>query len=419
MLTSAESNKSTPSGKSTSSTYALLSISGTSQSTMDIVWKIFNEVFYSGDMKCTQQWIISYAYGDRSQDISPSLQALAMLLLVVDVVLRGIAQVFLCNHPVSGIFICIGLAFTSGVMLGYSILTTLLATGAALFVATAPLPDVLSGLCGYDGALVGCACYWFLAEDYSLSAAVLLSLLSGVVHVACANILGIWSLPTFTFAFNIVTILILLAIQNDILSLDFREDSPATTTSFSPRWTDMSFMFVIDASIRGVGQFMFADTTIGSAFVIAGIAIASRQGAFAATLGATVGWIVTLYILKVKNVIAIRSGLFGYNCAGTCASLAGGVFYSKFDLQTVVVGIVGACLCCLLNVGIVGALSPLPCLTFPFITTTWIILVTRTKHLSNKDMDNHKKSDDVVDEDEDLSFSKSDKPDSYENVGAN
>jgi urea transporter len=345
-------------------------------------------------MKLTQQWIIAYSYGDRSASITPWLRSLALLLLVIDVVLRGIAQVFLCNHPISGIFICIGLAFTSGQMLGYSILTTALATGTALFVATAPLPDVLAGLCGYDGALVGCACYWFLAEDYSLSAAILLSLLSGIVHVACSNLLGIWSLPTFTFAFNIVTILILLAIHNDILSLDFRENSPATTTSFSPRWTDMSFMFVVDASIRGVGQFMFADTTIGSAFVIAGIAIASRQGAFAATLGATVGWIVTLYILKVNDVIAIRSGLFGYNCAGTCASLAGGVFYSKFDLQTVVVGIVGACLCCLLNVGIVGALSPLPCLTFPFITTTWIILVTRTKHLSNKEIA-HKKMDDV------------------------
>jgi urea transporter len=61
-------------------------------------------------------------------------------------------------------------------------------------------------LCGYDGALVGCACFSFLSASYSVSATVLLSLLAGVVHVACANILNAWHVPCFTFAFNLVVI---------------------------------------------------------------------------------------------------------------------------------------------------------------------------------------------------------------------
>jgi urea transporter len=352
---------------------------------------LYTEIFLSGSMSTTQELLVLYSYGILSKRVDRFTNALAWCGLIIDVVLRGIAQVFLCNHPISGIFICIGLAFTSFEMLGYSLLTTALATYSALIVATAPKDDVLAGLCGYDGALVGCACYAFLHPSYNLAAAILLSLLSGVVHVACANILSAWSLPTFTFSFNIVTVLILLAIHGGVVSLDRNDAAPA---HHPDSFTNMSLMFVIDASIQGVGQFMFADTTVGSAFVIAGIAIASRQGAFGATLGATVGWIVALYILKVKNVVAIRTGLFGYNCAGTCASLAGGVFFRRFDMQTVIVGIVGACLCSLLTVGIVGILQPLPCLTFPFITTTWIMLVTRTSWLSN-DVSNKFDSQDV------------------------
>ena len=39
-----------------------------------------------------------------------------------------------------------------------------------------------------------------------------------------------------------------------------------------------SFMFMIEASIKGAGQFMFVDTTLGGVFVILGIAVASRRG---------------------------------------------------------------------------------------------------------------------------------------------
>jgi urea transporter len=335
----------------------------------------------SGDMKKAQHILTSCCWGERKNGLNTFAQLIVWLVLVIDIVLRGIAQVFLCNNPLSGIFICIGLSFTSVTMLGYAFLTTLLATFSAWLVGTPAIEDVLSGLCGYDGALVGCACFSFLDSTNSLTAAILLSLLSGVVHVACANILKVWSLPTFTFSFNIVTVLILLAIHGDVISLPLKT---VQIIEHDSNWTNMSINFAVDASIRGVGQFMFADTTVGSAFVIAGIAIASRQGAAAATLGAIVGWTITYYVLGVRNVTAIRSGLYGYNCAGTCASLAGGVFFNQLDFETILIGIIGSCLCCLLTVGIIGVLSPIPCLTFPFIVTTWLMLITRTNHLKNK-----------------------------------
>ena len=84
------------------------------------------------------------------------------------------------------------------------------------------------------------------------------------------------------------------------------------------------------------------------------------------------------YILKVSNVVSIHTGLLGYNSAGACTALAGGIFYKTSD-SAVVLGIIGAMLAVLLNVGISGMLGGLPVLTFPFITATWLIMLSRTK----------------------------------------
>lgn len=71
------------------------------------------------------------------------------LVLCVDVVLRGIAQVFLCDHPISGILILVGLMNTSYELAGYALLGTLFSTIGSIFIATASYSDVSSGLCGY------------------------------------------------------------------------------------------------------------------------------------------------------------------------------------------------------------------------------------------------------------------------------
>jgi hypothetical protein len=46
--------------------------------------------------------------------------------------------------------------------------------------------------------------------------------------------------------------------------------SSSKPTSYSSNWTDMSINFIIEASIKGVGQFMFIDTLAGGALVILG-----------------------------------------------------------------------------------------------------------------------------------------------------
>ena len=52
-------------------------------------------------------------------------------------------------------------------------------------------------------------------------------------------------------------------------------------------------------------------------------------GALAAWLGSAVAVLTSYYLIQVPQelLMDVRNGLFSYNSAGTCAAIAGGVFY--------------------------------------------------------------------------------------------
>lgn len=334
-------------------------------------YRTFHEVCLTSSMPNAQKYLYKRGFKQKQQGY--------YILLCIDVVLRGVAQVFLCNHPLAGILITIGLGLTSYQLSLYALLGTAVATFSAVTVARPPEEDILAGLCGYDGALVGCACLsYFAGYRESATATILLSFLAGVVHVSVTNLMKIWTLPSFTFAFNIVTIMIVYAVSSHNIHMRFK---PSSTHHYPDDWTSMSGGFVLDASVRGVGQFMFADTTEGGVLILAGIALCSRKGAIIALLGSIVGWVTAFYILDVTNRVGIRQGIFGYNSAGCCCALAGGIFYKVHD-GAILVGVVGAFLAALLHQGIAGAFGGLPVLTFPFIISAWIMMLCRSKWLS-------------------------------------
>lgn len=339
--------------------------------TKTIDW--YKEIVLSGSMQDTQKVLIDEGWIKR--------RPLYLFLLAVDVTLRGIAQVFLCNHPLTGVLVCAGLAVTSWELMLYALLATAISTASAASIGRPPIADVYAGLCGYDGALVGCSCWAFFSPSYALQAAFLLPVLAGLVHVAFVHLLRTWQLPCFTFAFNVVTIMFLYASDSGAIQLQLKHAPP---TLHVDSWNEMSVQYAVDASLRGVGQFMFADTTVGSALVILGIVIASRKGALIAVIGAITGWVMARYVLHASAEDNIRAGLYGYNCAGTCSALSGGIFYKTSD-GALLVGIVGAVLASLLTFGFSGLLGGLPVLTFPFIVSTWIIMLSRTKWLTEAD----------------------------------
>jgi len=168
--------------------------------------------------------------------------------------------------------------------------------------------------------------------------------------------------------------------------LDFILSPSSITTAFT--FSSSHAIILFESSVKGVGQFMFADTIVGSCLVLIGIAISSRRGALFAWIGASVGCLTSFYLIALppSRLLALRTGLYGYNSSGTCASVGGGVFFDV-GIGTSLLAIVGAMLSVLLQVAFESFFSHLygvSILTFPFIVSTWIILVTRASHFIKK-----------------------------------
>ena len=95
------------------------------------------------------------------------------------------------------------------------------------------------------------------------------------------------------------------------------------------------------------------------------------------------GAFTAFYVVSVPVALRhlVRKGLFGYCAAGCCASISGKVFYEP-SCMGVMVGVFGAVLAVVFQVMLMsGYLYHLPVLTWPFITTTWIIMLTKSKWL--------------------------------------
>ena len=247
---------------------------------------ISKEIF-SAEMKTWKEFLKENGYKQR--------KPFYVTLLIVDIVLRGISQVYLADHPITGIFILVGLGCTSVELAVHAILGSFFSTIGCIILTSPQEADIFAGLCGYDGALVGCACWILLTPGSSYGNAILLSICAGMVHTGCKHLLGFANLPPFTLAFNIVMTLYVAAHNGDLMGYRFLDNPPAV---YSEEFNTMSIGYVIDGTFRGVGQFMFASTTVGSVILVLGIGISSRYAAMASVLGAFVGMIGTRYILK-------------------------------------------------------------------------------------------------------------------------
>lgn len=93
---------------------------------VDIQKMLFEEIFMTGSMPVVKRFLTEQ-FEDYIETRDPKLLTY-VAWFVVDVILRGIAQVFLCDHPVTGIFVLFGIGITSIELVGYSILGTLFGT---------------------------------------------------------------------------------------------------------------------------------------------------------------------------------------------------------------------------------------------------------------------------------------------------
>ena len=231
---------------------------------------------------------------------------------------------------------------------------------------------------------MACACFTFLDGRYG--AAIVLSFFAGFVNTILSNFMNSsFSLPALTLAFNFVMLSFLGGINTGNITAVKLKSSLSDSVD-----TSMSFWFMIDAIFRGVGQFIFADTTWGGLLIVIGITIASRPSAVSVVLGSFLACISALYILQIPDplIADVRRGLYGYNTAGVFAAISGNVFYI-FNRNSIFYGFIGSFLSVLILVGSKTFFGSsewnLPVMTVPFCLTTWFMMYLRAPALTPLD----------------------------------
>ncbi|CAN0443614.1 unnamed protein product, partial [Ectocarpus fasciculatus] len=329
---------------------------------------------------------------------------------VASIVLRGISQVYLCNNPLTGVFICAGLYVTDPQLLVYALVGTVCATLGASLLCLPASTEIVSGLTGYDGALIGCAVASFIAPGHAMAEGygplsgslrsrgtvitAVLSALAGLLHMSCRHAC---SLPALTLSFNICMLGFLLTLtdnRSDLTELGWGawDDEYSPDDGVDPTWIEADLSFFHDATIRGVGQFMFVGNTVGAWLVVIGIAVTSRRAACAAVLGSFVACVTCRYLfdLPPSGLVAVHNGLYGYCAAGACVAMGGGVFYQD-SVPALFIGMVGAMLAVFIHLAVEAALIndnlSLPALTIPFVISTWLMMLSRSAWLDPKTED--------------------------------
>ena len=320
----------------------------------------------------------------------------------VDIILRGVGQVYICNHPLTGLCICIGYYISSPTLLGFAITGTVGSTLGGILLVSPDWPEISNGLFGYDGTLIGASVYIFFSLSSSsmvepsftnggILIVLLLSVVGGVFHGSAMQMNSMPAL-TLTLAFNMVLVFyIMIVAQGLTTSVTLKsmiESSAAEESGDVAEWEMLSLEFIIDAVLRGVGQFCFVGDTMGSLMVLVGIWICSRKAAYMAVIGSCAGLVTSRYVLAIPASLSgkVRMGLYSYNSMGAAVAVAGNVFF-KFNLSAVSVAVFTSVVVVLIQLFVEATFSSIagtnfPSLTIPFVITTWLVMLSNTRRLS-------------------------------------
>lgn len=117
---------------------------------------VLDELLFSGNMPLTQRYLIKYSFlGGYYEDSGPPASwaqwmhcFVVSLVCMINIGLRGISQVYLCNNPLSGVMICIGLYLTDPKLLIYALVGTACATLSASVLCLPNSDEIAAGLTG-------------------------------------------------------------------------------------------------------------------------------------------------------------------------------------------------------------------------------------------------------------------------------
>ncbi|MBS3887308.1 MAG: urea transporter [Clostridium sp.] len=317
----------------------------------------------------------------------------------IDSCLRGIAEVFIANNPITGFFVLVAM-FVADLWLGVASTIGVIVATATAHLLGFDRSQIRIGLFGFNGFLVGAAIPIFMAgtEMNQLIYIIVFSAFSTIIMKAMMKIMEPFGLGALTLPFNIATLIFLFGALNyghaTVGPLINPSLPIAGATVETVAYVDGDF--IINAVFRGIGQLVLADSILSGILVFFGLLVTSRIMAFWAVVGSLIGMI-TGVALGV-NQGTIYAGLWGYNAYITAIAI-GGIFFVLNGKTALYAAF--AAICSQLLAGAIGAfMAPwgMPVLTLPFCfaailfisvgrTSNWLIpikcsLTTPERHIA-------------------------------------
>jgi urea transporter len=261
--------------------------------------------------------------------------------------LTGLGQIMFQESAVTGAFFLIGIAIASPLMALGAALGTIIGTLTALGLRY-PQSEIQSGLFGFNSALVGIACYFYLGP---VPATHVLVVAGSVAASVVTRLMRRYvPFPSYTAPFIVVTW--------GVLAI-----APFVGAPFLKHAEGPSRLELLSALSEGLSEVMFqANIWTGVLFLI-GIAINSWKQAAWALLGSALGFVIAVWVHDPEGKIS--TGIFGYNAALAAMALA---LQKRLVIYPILAGV--------LSVPITELFPhlPLQTLTAPFVLASWAVL---------------------------------------------
>ncbi len=290
----------------------------------------------------------------------------------LQVILRGVGQVFFCCNALTGLIFLIAL-FIGGVVAGAAATVGVLTSTVTAHLLGFSKKDIDTGLYGFNGTLVGPCLFLFLEHSPQLWLYVILaSILSSVVLAALMRILRPYQIPASTAPFVLTSWMFLVAVYG----FESFTRSPVLPAAGIPVAVPGAGGLAVEnwpgALFKGVGEVMFADSVTVGILFLAGIAIVSLRGALMAISGALVG--IIFPTLLNANLNAIEMGLYAFNPVLTMMAI--GWVFLKPTGKSAALAVLAGMMTVVCQAGLASFLTPigLPTLTFPFVLVMWMFL---------------------------------------------
>lgn len=271
------------------------------------------------------------------------------LFSYVKAALKGVGQVMLQEHVLTGILFLSGI-FWGSVTMGVSALLALVSGFITVWAFKLPKDNLYKGLYSFSAVLVGVAVMLFFKP-------VFLSWLLVILGSMAATLLQHFfikkSFPAFTFPFVVVTwVLLALAGQDMRLPSGVAGDQMVGIYA----WLFVPF--------KSFGQVIFQEKILSGFLFFVGVLISTPVAAAYGLVSAAAAGTVA-YLLGAP-ADAVTAGLYGFN-AVLCAIVFAGTKWQ--DALWVLVSVAVS-----LGVTFLFFAWGLPQLTFPFVLATWVTL---------------------------------------------